>query len=700
MQLENAKKGKEGNGKELKEGKGKELKKGKGKELKEGKGKELKEGKGKELKEGKGKELKEGKGKELKEGKGKELKEGEGKELKEGKGKELKEGKGKQVKEVQGKKRKEGQGEMHNNTVDEGPPAPNQIVHIAEVHRALEADTTNDTPAIAIEALETDTIPAKPAVAIEALETDTTPAKPAVPVTVEALEADTTNNTPAVAIEALETDTTPAKPAVPVAVEALEADTTNNTPAVAVEALEADTTPAKHGTPKTHAINILTKLHLTPTVKRVIEMLPITEIVDTVRKAPQNIKKELFKGKSRVKRLATRIGSRIGLSRKYVHPAKKEKVAAKSRTMNKELKARVLLFLKREDNSYELPSKRDQVRGQGRYALTDTLARLHDKFLTEHPNESMCFSNFCNARTPNVRLIHYTNRKICLCKKCANLCLKSDVVKGLPKTPKGIIALTDIASKLEDVPLTQKSVVYKQWLKQEVVGCDTKKTKLCDLTTTRQMFIYEFLEEMPEIRAHYHRISAQYEAAAHIRENIQPCLEVVCQMDYSENWVSKFFKEILAVYFDNAQFTLHPMVITFKTEEGEMRTKTYVGVTRETSHSAATTFSFIKKLVTVLFDFLPALSVMHFVSDGPSNQYRNRTIVQLVRRFPQLFAGVQASWCWLEGGHGKGPCDGVGGGIKKKADNLIKGGKIIRTIHEMAKCLEEAGSTSVMLKVT
>ena len=215
-----------------------------------------------------------------------------------------------------------------------------------------------------------------------------------------------------------------------------------------------------------------------------------------------------------------------------------------------------------------------------------------------------------------------------------------------------------------------------------------------------RMFIYEFLEEMPEIRAHCHRISAQFEAAAHIRENIQPCLEVVCQMDYSENWVSKFFKEISAVYFDNAQFTLHTMVITFKTKEGELRTKTYVGVTRETSHSAATTFSFIKKLVTVLFDFLPALSVMHFVSDGPSNQYRNRTIVQLVRRFPQLFAGVRASWCWLESGHGKGPCDGVGGGIKKKADNLIKGGKIIRTIHEMAKCLEEAGSTSVMLKVT
>ena len=88
----------------------------------------------------------------------------------------------------------------------------------------------------------------------------------------------------------------------------------------------------------------------------------------------------------------------------------------------------------------------------------------------------------------------------------------------------------------------------------------------------------------------------------------------------SENWASKFFKEISAVYFDNAQLTLHPMVITFKTEKGEKRTKTYVGVTRETSHSAATTYSFVKKLVYLLLEFLPTLSIIHFVSDGPSNQ--------------------------------------------------------------------------------
>ena len=32
----------------------------------------------------------------------------------------------------------------------------------------------------------------------------------------------------------------------------------------------------------------------------------------------------------------------------------------------------------------------------------------------------------------------------------------------------------------------------------------------------------------------------------------------------------------------------------------------------------------------------------------------------------------------LEAGHGKGPCDGVAGGIKNNMDNLVKSGEVVR----------------------
>jgi hypothetical protein len=37
--------------------------------------------------------------------------------------------------------------------------------------------------------------------------------------------------------------------------------------------------------------------------------------------------------------------------------------------------------------------------------------------------------------------------------------------------------------------------------------------------------------------------------------------------------------------------------------------------------------------------------------------------------------GVQARWNYLESGHGKGLCDGLGTSVKRSADNAIKHGK-------------------------
>lgn len=38
--------------------------------------------------------------------------------------------------------------------------------------------------------------------------------------------------------------------------------------------------------------------------------------------------------------------------------------------------------------------------------------------------------------------------------------------------------------------------------------------------------------------------------------------------------------------------------------------------------------------------------------------------------------GVNAVWNFFESGHGKGPCDGIGGTSKRTADLAIKQGKI------------------------
>jgi hypothetical protein len=55
---------------------------------------------------------------------------------------------------------------------------------------------------------------------------------------------------------------------------------------------------------------------------------------------------------------------------------------------------------------------------------------------------------------------------------------------------------------------------------------------------------------------------------------------------------------------------------------------------------------------------------------GKVHPYYNTSFWKIKEEF-----GVQARWNYLESGHGKGPCDGLGASVKRSADNAIKHGK-------------------------
>ena len=192
-------------------------------------------------------------------------------------------------------------------------------------------------------------------------------------------------------------------------------------------------------------------------------------------------------------------------------------------------------------------------------------------------------------------------------------------------------------------------------------GKERKESQALRCNNHERHNIREYMEDLPEFRQHCRRIEVQYSQVDWLKRHLAPMAEAVCQIDYSENWSSKYHNEITSVYYDKSQVTIHPMVVMFKNHEGETQVKTYIGVTKVGSHSIVTTFCFIKKMISLLVKMIPSMAAIHFVSESPNNQYRNRTVVHLIGKFPALCNGIQATWCWLEGGHGKGPCDGVGG---------------------------------------
>ena len=91
-------------------------------------------------------------------------------------------------------------------------------------------------------------------------------------------------------------------------------------------------------------------------------------------------------------------------------------------------------------------------------------------------------------------------------------------------------------------------------------------------------------------------------------------------------------------------------------------------------------------------------------SDSPSAQYRNSKNVFLMRRFCEEF-GISIRLLFTEAGHGKSPCDGVGGNTKTQVESValdIHGNKEILTIHsadDVAKLIMERTNLSYDITV-
>ena len=109
-------------------------------------------------------------------------------------------------------------------------------------------------------------------------------------------------------------------------------------------------------------------------------------------------------------------------------------------------------------------------------------------------------------------------------------------------------------------------------------------------------------------------------------------------MDYSENYSCMGQDEISVVYYDKHQITIHPMVVHYIDESGNQHHFSLVGVTKEKSHTIASTLAFLKEIQPKLKEKLPNLQTVHYITDSPSSQYSNKSAM----------FGTTSTWHWLE----------------------------------------------------
>ena len=191
-------------------------------------------------------------------------------------------------------------------------------------------------------------------------------------------------------------------------------------------------------------------------------------------------------------------------------------------------------FLVRDDNSSEMPGKKDQKRVGDNYVakrtLCETMENLHKRYNKEYPFPPVSLSVFKRARPELVLLLQDTKHNMCLCERHENFRLLMAAVRTVrkfsvnewPLTTSEEEARAALEEHLGDIPV----VPYERWEKGDVdrhgkgQNSTQNRLQLLNKSLPRAGFITMFVQEMPPFTEHVQRARVQYHAVRTLRESL------------------------------------------------------------------------------------------------------------------------------------------------------------------------------------
>lgn len=382
-------------------------------------------------------------------------------------------------------------------------------------------------------------------------------------------------------------------------------------------------------------------------------------------------------------------------------------------------------FLEEDCNSALAPGKKDtitlnKVIKTKRY-LQDTLENLHTKFL-ESSTFNLSYSAFCKLKPFWVVKPNVADRDTCRCTKHANfeyMIEKLHLLKVVAQTKNDDITKIVccdsnkidcmfgicVRCKNKSIPIElgadkkNEECFYYSWetIKENRIDKNNKEivvslTVLQKITCTMEELVRKAQEALPQFCKHVYNVNHQFKAMKQLKESL--CAnEVVILMDFSENFICKYSQEVQSVHFgaSKVQVTLHTGVVYHVGTEGENeKCISFCSISSSLRHDACAIWAHLQPVLKMIKEKLPQTDTIHFQSDGPTTQYRNKTNFFLMTYFCKKIGIKECTWNFTEAGHGKGPADGIGGVTKRYADQVVAFGKDIPDSTTLTQTLRDA----------
>ena len=346
-----------------------------------------------------------------------------------------------------------------------------------------------------------------------------------------------------------------------------------------------------------------------------------------------------------------------------------------------------------------MPGKKDfisvkqgeqRVQVQKRLILNN-LKELYQLFKDNHPNGKVGFSKFAELRPKHCVLAGASGtHSICVCTIHQNVklmiigarlpflskdgemqldtyhsCLAQLICN--PPLPRcylgccqccpGISKLKNYLQKLLEENMIDE-IVYKQWISVD-------RSSLESICNTCDEFVESFCEKLNILLFHSFVAKQQAKFYVDCKSGLK-IGELLVTVDFAENYAFVLQDAAQGFHWNNAQATIHSF-IAYYTNSEKLCHLSYVIISDCMQHDTVAFHLFQKCFIKLLTEKLPfSLKKVCYFSDGASAQYKNRkNFINLCHHVKDF--GIPAEWHFFATSHGKGPCDGVGGTVKRLA---------------------------------
>ena len=338
-------------------------------------------------------------------------------------------------------------------------------------------------------------------------------------------------------------------------------------------------------------------------------------------------------------------------------------------------------FYQNDEYSRDMPGAKQfvsvgyKIHKQKRLLLCN-LSELYAAFKEKYPDLKIGLSKFCSLHPKWCKNIGSSgSHTVCVCTIHQNTILACQalnlnyklLISKVVCNPDSKICMVHRCSNcpgkdalhqyLQEVPHSSDQITFQQWV----------STDRTTMVTMKPFEFQEFLaNKIDLLTAHSYISKCQARYLTHLKDNLSTTPSTcIVLADFAENYSMIIQDAVQGWHWTKQQCTIHPIVLYYCNNQKELCVKSFAFFSDDLDHDTGFVYQLQKLLCEYLLQYLPFISHIQYFSNGCASQYKNyKNLLNLT--YHRHDFGLDAMWNFFATSHGKSPCDGLGGTIKRK----------------------------------